>query len=53
MLLAGEGVEISLDTARRSACASVPSMGRISLDERSQPGPVTATVVKPQGVAAR
>jgi len=35
------------------ARATVPSMGCISLDERSQPGPVTATVAKPQGVAAR
>jgi hypothetical protein len=25
--------------------SSVPSMGRISLDERSQPEPMTATVV--------
>jgi len=28
------------------ACASVPSMGRILLDERSQPEPMTATVAK-------
>jgi hypothetical protein len=28
-------------------------MGRISLNERSQPEPMTATVAKPQGVAAR
>jgi len=31
----------------------VPSMGRILLDERSQSGPMTATVAEPQGVAAR
>jgi hypothetical protein len=28
------------------ACPSVPSMGRILLDERSQPEPMTATVGK-------
>ena len=27
------------------ACPSVPSMGRILLDERSQPEPMAATVV--------
>lgn len=43
----------SVGSARTSACASVPGMGRISLDERSQPEPMTATVAKPQGVAAR
>ena len=32
---------------------SVPSMGRILLDERSQSEPMTATVAEPQGVAAR
>jgi S1-C subfamily serine protease len=32
---------------------SVPSMGRILLDERSQSGPMTATVAEPQGVAVR
>jgi hypothetical protein len=34
-----------LCTGDKIAGASVPSMGRISLDERSQPGPMTATVV--------
>jgi hypothetical protein len=34
-----------VDAARVGACASVPSMGRILLDERSQPEPMTATVV--------
>ena len=38
---------------RLKACPSVPSMGRILLDERSQPEPMTATVAKPQGVTAR
>jgi len=28
-----------------TACPSVPSMGRILLDERSQPEPMTVTVV--------
>jgi len=28
------------------ACPSVPGMGRISLDERSQPEPMTVTVAK-------
>src|SRR5260370_5654894 len=32
---------------------SVPSMGRISLDERSQSEPMTATVAEPQGLAVR
>jgi len=32
---------------------SVPSMGRILLDERSQPEPMTATVAKPQGLVVR
>ena len=31
----------------------VPSMGRILLDERSQSGPMTATVAEPQGATAR
>ncbi len=31
----------------------VPSMGRILLDERSQSGPMTATVAEPQGRAVR
>jgi hypothetical protein len=31
----------------------VPSMDGILLDERSQSGPMTATVAEPQGVAAR
>ncbi len=44
---------MSRDAAAKSGCASVPSMGRILLDERSQPEPMTATVAKPQGVAAR
>jgi hypothetical protein len=32
--------------AAKIGCPSVPSMGRISLDERSQPEPMTATVAK-------
>ena len=32
--------------AGEGARPSVPSMGRISLDERSQPEPMTATVAK-------
>src|ERR1039458_191896 len=31
----------------------VPSMGSVLLDERSQSGPMTATVAKPQGATAR
>jgi hypothetical protein len=31
--------------AKPKLCPSVPSMGRISLDERSQPEPMTVTVV--------
>ena len=44
-------LEVAL-AAKRSR-QSVPSMGRILLDERSQSGPMTATVAEPQGVAAR
>src|SRR5258706_4522888 len=38
---------------RVSMPQSVPSMGRISLDERSQSEPMTATVAEPQGPAVR
>src|ERR1035438_789820 len=38
--------EMNLGSAGLTACASVPSMGRILLDERSQPEPMTATVAK-------
>ena len=31
----------------------MPSMGRILLDERSQSGPMTATVAEPQGATVR
>jgi hypothetical protein len=40
-------------TRQAEARASVPSMGRVSLDERSQPEPMTATVAEPQGLAKR
>ncbi len=36
-----------------SRLQGVPSMGRISLDERSQSEPMTATVAEPQGLAVR
>ncbi len=36
-----------------SRLRGVPSMGRISLDERSQSELMAATVAEPQGVAAR
>lgn len=32
-------------SGKLKACPSVPSMGRILLDERSQPEPMAATVV--------
>jgi heavy metal efflux system protein len=35
-----------IETAVGGTAASVPSMGRNSLDERSQPEPMTATVAK-------
>ena len=38
---------------RLATCPSVPSMGRILLDERSQPKPDDGNRSKPQGVAAR
>ena len=40
----GERLDTIVETAGVGACASVPSMGRILLDERSQPEPMTATV---------
>ena len=40
------GPETNLGAADMNVCPSVPSMGRILLDERSQPEPMTATVVK-------
>jgi hypothetical protein len=45
-LISKASVHTSVNAARKSACASVPSMGRISLNERSQPEPMTATVAK-------
>ena len=39
--------------AAKTAGARVPSMGRVLLDERSQSGPMTATVAKPQGATVR
>jgi len=41
------------EAGRGRPAQGVPSMGRISLDERSQSEPMTATVAEPQGVAAR
>jgi len=50
VVLAGYAGQGGLRARRRPrACPSVPSMGRISLDERSQPEPMTATVAKRKG----
>ena len=43
---AGREAEMTLGSAAWTGRASVPNMGRILLDERSQPEPMTATVVK-------
>ena len=50
----GQDALVPLPEAEAGASArGVPSMGSVLLDERSQSGPMTATVAKPQGATAR